>query len=118
VLYHLSQLECWAGNWDAAEQYALEGCRVAEETHQQPMRPATLYALALVRGHQGQEDRAHELADEALALCGQRGNIPVTSQLVAMLGFLALSLVTTRPRTPTWAVSPPPPLPSAWANRA
>ena len=92
VLYHLSQLECWAGNWDAAEEYALEGCRVAEETHQQPMRPATLYALALVRGHLGQVDRAHELADEALALCGQTGNIPLTSQLVAMLGFLGLSL--------------------------
>ena len=91
VLYHLSQLECWAGSWDAAEQYALEGCRIAEETRQQPMRPATLYALALVRGHRGQVDQAHELANEALALCQQTGNIPVTSQLAAMLGFLALS---------------------------
>ena len=56
LLYHFSELECWAGNWDAAEEYALEGCRVAEESRQQPMRPATLYCLALVRAHRGQVD--------------------------------------------------------------
>ena len=58
LLYHLSQLECWAGNWDTAEQYALEGCRIAEESHQQPMRPATLYSLALVRAHKGHAEQA------------------------------------------------------------
>ena len=57
LLYHFSELECWAGNWDAAEEYALEGCRVADESRQQPMRPATLYCLALVRAHQGQVER-------------------------------------------------------------
>jgi hypothetical protein len=43
LLYHFSQLECWAGNWDLAEEYALEGCRVADESHQAAMRPAVLY---------------------------------------------------------------------------
>ena len=42
LLYHFSELECWAGNWDAAEEYALEGCRVAEDSRQQTMMPATL----------------------------------------------------------------------------
>lgn len=92
VLYHLSELECWAGNWNAAEDYAVEGCRVAGESRQQTMTPATLYSLALVRAHLGRVEDARELASEALALCEQTGNVPVASQLVSVLGFIALSL--------------------------
>ena len=91
LLYHFSQLECWAGNWDAAEEYALEGCRVAEEGRQQPMRPATLYSLALVRAHRGQVEHARELAGEALALCDRIGNVPVRTMVISVLGFIALS---------------------------
>ena len=54
LLYHFSELDCWAGHWDAAEEYALEACRVADESGQLTMRPATLYSLALVRAHRGQ----------------------------------------------------------------
>jgi DNA-binding CsgD family transcriptional regulator len=92
LLYHFSQLECWAGNWDAAEEYALEGCRVAEEGRQEPMRPATLYSLALVRAHRGQVESAHELASQALALCDRTGNVPVRTMVISVLGFIALSL--------------------------
>jgi DNA-binding CsgD family transcriptional regulator/tetratricopeptide (TPR) repeat protein len=92
LLYHFSQLECWAGKWDAAEEYALEACRVADETHQQAMRPATLYSLALVRAHRGQVRDARELADEALGLCDRTGNVPVSTVVIALLGFVALSL--------------------------
>jgi DNA-binding CsgD family transcriptional regulator len=92
LLYHFSQLECWAGNWELAEECALEGCRVADESHQPAMRPATLYSLALVRAHRGQVQEARELADEALTLCERTGNIPLASQVNALLGFVALSL--------------------------
>jgi DNA-binding CsgD family transcriptional regulator len=92
LLYHFSELECWAGNWDTAEQYALEACRVADESRQHTMRPATLYSLALVRAHQGQVYQARELSSEALALCDRTGNIPVRSMVLSVLGFLALSL--------------------------
>jgi DNA-binding CsgD family transcriptional regulator/tetratricopeptide (TPR) repeat protein len=92
LLYHFSELECWAGDWDAAEEYALEGCRVAEEGGQQTMRPATLYSLALIRAHRGQTSQARDLASEALALCDQTGNVPLTSQVLSVLGFAALSL--------------------------
>ena len=92
LLYHYSQLECWAGNWERAEEYALEGCRVADESHQPSMRPATLYSLALVRAHRGQVQDARELASEALALCESTGNVPLASQVVSVLGFVALSL--------------------------
>jgi DNA-binding CsgD family transcriptional regulator len=92
LLYHFSELECWAGNWDAAEEYALEACRVADEGRQHTMRPATLYSLALVRAHRGQAQQARDLASEALALCGRTGNVPVKSMALAVLGFVALSL--------------------------
>lgn len=92
VLYHLSELECWAGNWDTAEEYALEGCRVADEGRQQTMTPATLYSLALVRAHRGQVQQAGKLANEALVLCEHTGNVPVASLVISVLGFVALSL--------------------------
>jgi DNA-binding CsgD family transcriptional regulator len=92
LLFGFSELECWAGNWDAAEEYALEGCRVAEECRQQTMRPATLYSLALVRAHRGHVDQAREIAGKALALCEQTGNVPVAAQALSVLGFAALSL--------------------------
>jgi DNA-binding CsgD family transcriptional regulator/tetratricopeptide (TPR) repeat protein len=92
LLYHFSQLECWAGDLPRAEKYALEGCRSAEESHQQAMRPATLYALALVRAHQGRLDEARDLIGETLTLCDETGNAPVIPQAQAVLGFAALSL--------------------------
>ncbi len=92
LLYHFSELECWAGNWDAAGEYALEACQVADESRQQTMRPATLYSLALIRAHRGQIVQARELASEALALCECTGNVPVTSFVLSVLGFVALSL--------------------------
>jgi tetratricopeptide (TPR) repeat protein len=92
LLYHFSQLECWAGRWDAAEEYALEGCRVADETRQEPVKPATLYSLALVRAHRGQVHDARQLASEALALCDRTANVPLTSMAKSVLGFVALSL--------------------------
>ena len=92
LLYHFSELECWAGNWDAAEEYALEACRLADESRQHTMRPATLYSLALVRAHRGQVQEARDLASEALALCERTGNVPVNFVVLSILGFVALSL--------------------------
>ena len=118
LLYHFSELECWAGNWDAAEEYALEGCRVAEESHQRAMTPAVMYSLALVRAHRGNVAQARELAGEALALCEQTGNVPLTSQVLSVWGLWRCRSVTTRPHTLTWAASPRRPLPPASGNRA
>ena len=91
LLYHLGELECWAGNWDTAEEYALEGCRVAEESRQRTIKPATLYSLALVRAHRGQVQDSRDLANKALVLCEQTGNLPIATQVISVLGFLALS---------------------------
>jgi DNA-binding NarL/FixJ family response regulator len=92
LLYHFSELECWAGNWTAAEEHAREGCRLAGDNHQPAMRAATLYALALVQAHRGQVDQARAGAAEALTLCERTGNVPVTTSLLSVLGFIELSL--------------------------
>jgi DNA-binding CsgD family transcriptional regulator len=92
LLYHFSELECWAGNWDTAEEYALEGCRVAEENRQQAMRPASLYSLALVHAYRGHLAQVQDLANEALALCETTGNVPVVLHVLSVLGFAALSV--------------------------
>jgi DNA-binding CsgD family transcriptional regulator len=92
LLYHFSELECWAGNWDAAEEYALEGRRVAQECGQRAMTPATLYCLALVGAHRGQVGQASDLASQALGLCAQTGNVPLASLVLSVLGFIALSV--------------------------
>jgi DNA-binding CsgD family transcriptional regulator len=91
LLYNFSELECWAGNLDTAEEYALEGCRVAEENCQQTLRPAILHCLALIHAYRGRIPRTRELAAEALAACEQTGNIPVTTQVLSALGFAELS---------------------------
>jgi DNA-binding CsgD family transcriptional regulator len=92
LLAHLSELECWAGNWEAAAGYAREGCAVAGDSHQQAMRAAPLYALALARAHQGRADEARGLAAEALALCERTGNVAVRQGVLSVLGFIAVSL--------------------------
>jgi DNA-binding CsgD family transcriptional regulator len=92
LLYHFSELECWAGNWDVAEEYGMEACRGAEESRQLTIRPATLYSLALVRAHRGLVQQAREIACEALTLCDRTGNVPVRSMVLSVLGFVALSL--------------------------
>jgi DNA-binding CsgD family transcriptional regulator len=92
LLYHFSQLECWAGNWNTAEEYAMEACRIAEDSHQRPMRPAVLYSLALILAHRGRVIPVQDLAAEALALCEQTGNVQLVSHVHSVLGFVALSL--------------------------
>ena len=92
LLYHLSELECWAGNWDLAVRYAEEGCQTAERTAQEDVRAATLYARALVTAHRGEMEMARASAEEGLAMAERMGNLPVALLHRSVLGFLALSV--------------------------
>jgi DNA-binding CsgD family transcriptional regulator len=92
LLYHISQLECWAGNWNAAEEYALQACQAAGEGQQRPVKPATLCSLALVWAHRGRIDEARDLAIQALGLRERTGNAAINSMALPILGFVALSL--------------------------
>jgi DNA-binding CsgD family transcriptional regulator/tetratricopeptide (TPR) repeat protein len=92
LLSHFSELECWAGNWDDAEEYARKAGQLASDNQQQARKPAALYALALVLAHRGHTDQAAELATEALAACERCGNVALRSSVLSVLGFIALSL--------------------------
>jgi DNA-binding CsgD family transcriptional regulator len=92
LLSNLSELECWAGNWELAARYAAEGERLAALTGQGTMVSANLYAKALVEAHRGLVDSARAAAKEALAHAAASGNANVTLMSLSALGFLEVSL--------------------------
>jgi ATP/maltotriose-dependent transcriptional regulator MalT len=92
LLSNLSELECWAGNWDLAARYAAEGERLATLTGQGAMVSANLYAKALVEAHRGLVDSARAAGEQALADAKASGNAAVTLMSLSALGFLELSL--------------------------
>jgi DNA-binding CsgD family transcriptional regulator len=92
LLSNMSELECWAGNWDLAARYATEGERLATLTGQGTMVSANLYAKALVEAHRGLTDSARADAEQALAAAHASGNATVALMSLSALGFLELSL--------------------------
>jgi DNA-binding CsgD family transcriptional regulator len=92
LLSNMSELECWAGNWELAARYAAEGARLAALTEQGAMVSANLYAKALVEAHRGLADSARAAAEQALARAKASGNAAVTLMSLSALGFLELSL--------------------------
>jgi DNA-binding CsgD family transcriptional regulator len=89
---HLPQLELWTGNWAAAERYALEHLRLAEETAQPDQRRQALFNLSNVRAHMGRIDEARAEAEEMLADAEAAGDDWGASNALAVLGFVELSL--------------------------
>ena len=92
LLSNMSELECWAGNWELAARYAAEGERLATLTGQGTMVSANLYAKALVEAHRGLADAARADAEQALADAKASGNATVALMSLSALGFLELSL--------------------------
>ncbi|HEX6207538.1 MAG TPA: AAA family ATPase, partial [Actinomycetota bacterium] len=92
ILYHLSELECWAGNWAAAARHAEEAHKVSLQSEQEGVRPAALYARALVGAHRGLIEAARADAQESLTLCERSANVPVMTLALQALGFIDVSL--------------------------
>jgi DNA-binding CsgD family transcriptional regulator/Cdc6-like AAA superfamily ATPase len=92
LLYHLSELECRAGNWELATRYADDAAAAAARTAQEPVRAAALYAKALVDAHKGEVESARRGAEQAMALAEQTGASTLVIQILGVLGFLELSL--------------------------
>jgi DNA-binding CsgD family transcriptional regulator len=92
LLFHLSELECWSGNWALARSYAAEALKIARQSEQEALIPAVLYSLALVDAHLGQVDAARSAAEEALISCERSGNLAVVMMAHSVLGFIELSL--------------------------
>ena len=92
VAFHLGRVECLAGNWERAAQYAEECYETMAQTRQENERPFALAIRALVAAHVGQIESARSATDEGLPLALRIGVLPAYFEMLAIRGFLELSL--------------------------
>jgi DNA-binding CsgD family transcriptional regulator len=90
LLHHLAELECWAGNWDAAAAFAREGLEAVQHMGMPVYRAVLLYASGLVDAHRGRVDVARAAATEGLALAESVGSVMSQILNLSVLGFLEL----------------------------
>jgi DNA-binding CsgD family transcriptional regulator len=92
LLAYLADLECWAGNWQAAECYAAQAWDVGEQVDHRAWRSVTCYARALIDAHLGRIDAARaEAADGLSTAAAAAGDDWAVLMLHAALGFAELS---------------------------
>ncbi len=91
VLAYLAELECWTGNWQSAERYAVESWQAAEQVEHRAWRTMALYAGALVNAHLGRTTLARTQAREGLVLAASAEDAWMLMSLHGVLGFVDLS---------------------------
>ena len=93
IRYHLAELECRAGNWDAAMEHARESRAAAQRLRMgASMSSEGHFAVGLVEAHLGRADPARLAALEGLRVAEAAGEILLLIPNLAVLGFLELSL--------------------------
>ena len=93
IRYHLAELECRAGNWDAAMEHARESWAAAQRLRMGAwMLSEGHFAVGLVEAHLGLADPARLEALEGVRLAEAAGEILLQIPNLAVLGFLELSL--------------------------
>jgi DNA-binding CsgD family transcriptional regulator len=92
IRYHLAELECRAGNWDAAREHALESRAAAQRIGMGAMSSEGHFAVGLVEAHLGRADPARLAALEGLRVAEVAGEILLLIPNLSVLGFLELSL--------------------------
>jgi DNA-binding CsgD family transcriptional regulator len=92
VVVHLARIECLAGNWEQAAEYADECYDAVEQTGQETQRPFALTTKAAVDAHFGLIEATRSATDEGLPLALRVGVLPAYFELLAVRGFLELSL--------------------------
>jgi DNA-binding CsgD family transcriptional regulator len=91
LLAHLADLECWAGNWPAAERYAASSWDVAEQVGQRAWRSIPLYVRALIDAHLGRLDAARAEAGEGVSVATAARDPWMLMLLSGALGFTELT---------------------------
>jgi len=91
VLFHLAEMECWAGDLDLAAVYAEECEKAVLHTGQQGYRRLSLVAMALLHCLRGDLDQAREEAEAALVIARQVGDNPYRRRALAILGAAGLA---------------------------
>jgi DNA-binding CsgD family transcriptional regulator len=92
IRYHLAELECRAGNWDAAMEHARESRAAAQRIRMGAMSSEGHFAVGLVEAHLGRADTARLAALEGLRIAEAAGEILLLIPNLSVLGFLELSL--------------------------
>jgi DNA-binding CsgD family transcriptional regulator len=88
----LARTECLAGNWEQAARYAEESHETMAQTGQEEERPYILAIGAFVSAHLGLVEATRSATDEGLPLALRLGVLPAYFDLLAIRGFLELSL--------------------------
>lgn len=91
VMAHLAELECWAGNWGAAERYAAESWQVDEQVGHRVGRGERLYVRALIDAHLGRAGPARAEAAEGLSVATTAQDAWMVMLLSGVLGFAELT---------------------------
>jgi DNA-binding CsgD family transcriptional regulator len=89
--YHLAELECRAGNWQAAVEHARESMVAAQQTAMGFYQPMALFAHGLVEAHLGRVDAAVLAAQEGLRLTEASDEFVTMILNLSVLGFVELS---------------------------
>ena len=91
LCFHLTQLECRAGNYSRASRYAREGHDLAGLSGNAQLEGILLNARALVAAHEGDAPTARGLADEALTTTGDAGDAFFVMHHRVVLGLIEAS---------------------------
>jgi DNA-binding CsgD family transcriptional regulator len=91
MLYYLTELECWAGNWRRADELATECCELWERRGVETEGSIALGCRALVDACIGRVEEARRAGERGVALAAAAGNETWRLRNVGILGFLELS---------------------------
>src|SRR6266851_6648226 len=91
LLWSLSELECWTGNWTLSAEYAQKGVETAMLCGGPHNRALTLCARAMISACRGDTEQARADAVDALRAAEQSGLRPAFVWSRHALGFAELS---------------------------
>jgi tetratricopeptide (TPR) repeat protein len=92
ILFHLARVELLSGDWERARSHARECHETTVQSGQVGDIAYSLAIEALVEAHLGLVEPARVKIEEGLALAHERGAAPAGLELLAIRGFLELSL--------------------------
>ena len=92
ILFHLARLEVLTGEWEAARRHAQGAYEATLQSGQTSELPFSLLIKALVDAHLGLVEPARAAIEEGLAIAESVGVLPAALELLAVRGFLELSL--------------------------
>ena len=88
-LFHLAELDLWAGDWPGAIEHAEESLQLRQHLDQ---AGAPLYVEAMARACLGDVDQARHVAQAGLAEARRTEDVVSCMQNLHVLGFVELSL--------------------------